>query len=118
MNHHWLQADWEPGLSITHLPHQHFLEREIKALILDVERTLLPGKEVILLKSVKDWVKEARRNLIIHLLSNNPSKTRIEAVANQLDIPFTYGAAKPRSKALRHVIDQLQLNPIHYCVDL
>ncbi len=60
-------------------------------------------------KSVKDWVSIAKNHFSIHLLSNNPSKRRIEAVAEQLAIGFSYGAAKPSRRALIKVIKEFQL---------
>ena len=111
MNQHWLNPDWEPGLSISSLPINHFLERGIKALVLDVDKTLLAGREIVLQQSVKEWVEEAHHHFLVHLLSNNPSKKRIGAVAEQLGLNFTFGAAKPRRKALRGVLVQLKQNP-------
>ncbi len=111
MSHHWLIPDWEPGLSLPHLSHKHLLDREIKAIVLDVDRTILPGKDLILHDSIKEWVNKARKDLTLHLLSNNPSKKRIENVANQLELTFTSGAAKPRRGALLKVLNQLDQKP-------
>ena len=48
MSQNLLKANWEPGLSIQDLPIQHLLDLGIKALVLDVDGTLLPRKELIL----------------------------------------------------------------------
>ncbi len=106
MDAHVLQPDWEPGLTVPHLPLQHFLDRDIQAVLLDVDRTLLPGHELVLPQSVMTWVANARQHLQLHLLSNNPSRQRIGEVAKQLGISFTSGAAKPRRGALRQVLEQ------------
>ena len=111
MSRHWLEPDWTPGLIIPDLPIKYFQDRGIKALLLDVDSTLLHGKGVTLHKSVKDWVLEARQNLKVHLLSNNPSKRRISAVADQLGITYTCSAAKPRRKALRKILKKMNLDP-------
>ena len=106
-----LEPNWQPGLGISNLPTQHFLDIGIKALILDVDGTLLPRHEKILHDSVTFWIENAKNFFVIHLLSNNPSKKRIESIAQQLNINFTYKAAKPTRKALRNVQEKLQLNP-------
>ncbi len=108
---HWLKPDWEPGLTLPSLPISTLLDLGIQAIILDVDGTILSGKENTLQTAVKDWVKSAQKHLSIHLLSNNPSKNRIGVVADQLGLTFTYGAAKPRRAPLNKVINQLNLRP-------
>jgi predicted HAD superfamily phosphohydrolase YqeG len=43
MGQHWLQPDWDPGLTIAHLALSHLTAQGIEAAVLDVDRTLLPG---------------------------------------------------------------------------
>ncbi len=112
MSQHWLKPDWEPGLSVPNLPIKYFLDRGVKALILDVDKTLLHGREVDLHSSVSEWVKEAKRDLELHLFSNNPSGKRIGSVAQQLGLSYTFGAAKPRRSALRGVLKRMGIKPI------
>ena len=111
MSQHWLKPNWDPGLTLPHLPIQHLLDQGMQALVLDVDRTLLPGRDIELPASVTAWVKEAQHHLSLHLFSNNPSRKRIGAVATQLDLPFTCSAAKPRRVRLRKVMKQLQFEP-------
>ena len=107
----WLKPDWEPGLCLPSIPLQHLFDREIKAIILDVDGTLLHGKRIDLHYSVKSWVEKARKDLYLHLLSNNPSRKRIGAVADQLNLGFTAGAGKTSRKALLNVLKELDLSP-------
>ena len=111
MQQNWFEPDWDPGLSIQNLPLKHFLEKGLKAIILDVDGTLIQGQDVLLHRLVKDWIIKAKPQLKLHLLSNNPSRKRIATVAEQVDLTFTFRAAKPRRGALIKVIEQLQLNP-------
>ena len=108
-NKHPLEPDWAPGLTIAHLPLPHLTARNIKAAVLDVDRTLLPGRNVELPESVRTWLDDAKRRMRLHLFSNTPSKPRIAAVADQLGLSFTSGAGKPRRGALRRVIQELDL---------
>ncbi len=106
----WLQPHWEPGVTIPELPIQNLIDMGIRAILLDVDGTLLPGKSTDVPQKVRDWVFEAKKDFSIHLISNNPSKKRISSVAEQLGgINFIYGAAKPRKHSLLKVLKQLGL---------
>ena len=109
-----LTPDWQPGCTLPQLPLAHLLERSepIRALVLDVDRTLLPRRSASLPASAEQWLREAQRLLPIQLLSNNPSRRRIGAVAETLGVPFTTSAGKPRRTALRRVLADLGL-PAH-----
>ena len=80
------------------------LDQGIKFLLLDVDGTLLAKNKIIVCNNVRNWVIAAKKEIDLHLLSNNPSRNRIKKVAAQLDLDFTYAAAKPSRKALRKVI--------------
>ena len=112
MINHWLMPKWEPGVSLPNIPHQQLHDRGIKGMVLDVDRTIVAGKKIVLPNSVIEWIKESKKKIQIQLLSNNPSKKRIEKIAHQLDLKFTYGAAKPRRAAVQKVLRELQLNPL------
>tara|TARA_B100001121_G_scaffold21426_2_gene16689 strand:- start:21 stop:530 length:510 start_codon:yes stop_codon:yes gene_type:complete len=111
MHRHWLIPDWDPGLTLAHLPLEPLLGRGIKVLLLDVDRTLLPGRDVQLPAPMRRWAEHASRLLHIHLISNNPSRQRIQAVAEQLNVTYTSSASKPRSGAIRRVIGKLPNAP-------
>jgi HAD superfamily phosphatase (TIGR01668 family) len=104
-----LRPDWLLDTTLAELPLQQLLERPIRALVLDVDRTLLPRRRADLPDPARRWLLAAREQLPIHLLSNNPSRQRIGAVARELDLPFTTAAGKPRRSALRRVLQQLNL---------
>jgi HAD superfamily phosphatase (TIGR01668 family) len=111
-----LTPDWMPGTTLAQLPLGMLLERRdapIRALVLDVDRTLLPRRSADLPASAEQWLRHAMASVPIHLLSNNPSRRRIGAVADQLGLPFTTSAGKPRRAALRRVLGELGLPPGH-----
>ena len=74
-------------------------------MILDVDGTLIAGKELYINKSVRDWVYESKKYFKVYLLSNNPSKRRIGEIAKQLDLQFSNRASKPRTKCLNTVLN-------------
>ncbi|WP_320664402.1 YqeG family HAD IIIA-type phosphatase [Prochlorococcus sp. MIT 1223] len=96
MTKNWLKPDWDTNLSIQNLSINELLSQEIKLLLLDVDGTLLPRQKINLPQSIKEWILEAKEQLHIHLLSNNPSKKRIKCIANELSLSYTYSASKPR----------------------
>ncbi len=111
ISRHLLQPDWELQTSLAGLPLERLIAQNIKALVLDVDRTLIPRRQSQLPPAVEQWLREAMPLLRIHLFSNNPSRRRIGAVADQLDLPYTVSAGKPRRSTLRRVLAELNLPP-------
>ena len=106
-----LVPDWLPGRTLAQLPLQHLLDQGIRALVLDVDRTMLPRRQAELPPTAEQWLRHASGVMPIHLLSNNPSRRRIGGVAEKLGLPYTTGAGKPRRTALRRVLASLGLPP-------
>ncbi len=106
-----LTPDWLPGTSLAHLPLQELVDRGIRALVLDVDRTLLPRRQATMPVQAELWLRHARERMPLHLLSNNPSRRRIGAVADTMGLPYTTSAGKPRRAALRKVLLELNLPP-------
>ena len=104
-----LRPNWLRECTLAELPLQELLDQPIRALVLDVDRTLLPRRQAELPASALRWLQQARQQVPIHLFSNNPSRQRIGAVAAQLDLPYTVSAGKPRRSALRRVLAELNL---------
>jgi HAD superfamily phosphatase (TIGR01668 family) len=104
-----LQPDWVAQGTLAELPLERLLERGIRALVLDVDRTLLPHRGSELPPAMERWLRRAQDSLPLHLFSNNPSRSRIGGVAARLGVPFTTSAGKPRRGALRRVLDGLNL---------
>lgn len=106
-----LTPDWLPGTSLAHLPLQELVDRGIRALVLDVDRTLLPRRQATMPVQAELWLRHARERMPLHLLSNNPSRRRVGAVADTMGLPYTTSAGKPRRAALRKVLLDLDLPP-------
>ncbi len=109
-----LTPGWAPSTTVAHLSLDELVRRAgqpIRALVIDVDRTLLPRRQSVMPLSAESWLRQAHRRMPIHLLSNNPSRRRIAAVAEPLGLPYTISAAKPRRGALRRVIDELGIPP-------
>lgn len=108
-----LTPDWHATTTLAQLPLEPLLDRGIRALVLDVDRTILPRRQAHLPPTAEQWLRHAASRLPIHLLSNNPSRRRIGGVAKALGVPYTTSAGKPRRTALRRVLGELGIAPGH-----
>ncbi|MCF0126109.1 MAG: YqeG family HAD IIIA-type phosphatase [Clostridia bacterium] len=82
-------------------------ENKIKALILDVDNTLIDYNKK-LEDSIKTWIKELKgQGVKIYILSNTNKKEKVETVANKLEIPYEYFAKKPFKKGFLAVQNKL-----------
>ena len=104
-----LQPDWVAPGTLAELSLDHLLERRIRALVLDVDRTLLPRHGHRMPEAVERWLQQAQQRMPLHLFSNNPSRSRIGRVADQLGVSYTTSAGKPRRGPLREVLAQLAM---------
>ena len=76
-------------------------------MILDVDGTLISGRNAVLSNDIKNWVINSKKFFYTYLFSNNPSKKRIKQIADQLDLDFTYSGGKPRRQKLNKVLDSI-----------
>ena len=82
-------------------------KNKLKALILDVDNTLIDYQEN-LSPSVIKWAKELKgQGTKLYILSNSNKKKKVETVANKLDIPFAYFAKKPLKFGFKKVQKEL-----------
>ncbi len=103
----WLKPNWECGEIITKISHKELLNKGIKGLMLDVDGTLIAGNQTKIDKTVMEWIIETKKHIDLYLVSNNPSRERIETIANQLNLKYTYRALKPRRGSILKAIDNL-----------
>ena len=73
-----------------------FLKKnKIKALILDVDNTLI-NYEKRLPEKVAKWARELKgQGIKLYILSNTNQEEKVKRVANALEIPYEYFAKKP-----------------------
>lgn len=74
---------------------QFLKEKKLKALILDIDNTLIDYNENLSEEKV-NWVKELRgQGIKFYILSNSNNKTKVENVSKKLNIPYINFAKKP-----------------------
>ena len=73
-----LEVNWDSNLPIYAISQSELQKKGIHSLLLDVDGTLVNRKSNIIPKAVKNWIRESKKLFSIHLISNNPSKKRID----------------------------------------
>jgi uncharacterized protein len=68
----------------------------IRALILDLDSTLVAPRSGVITNVVADWLSNAKSRFKVMVLSNNLKDKYVEQVAGILDIPVLGRAVKPR----------------------
>lgn len=88
-----------------------FLQKnKIKALILDVDNTLIDYNKTMS-ESVVNWAKETKgQGTKLYLLSNSNNKEKVEKVAKTLEIPYRNFAKKPLKSGFLKVQKELGEN--------
>lgn len=86
-----------------------FLQRnKIKALILDVDNTLIDYQKNMS-ESVEKWAKEMKgQGIKLYILSNTNHKEKVEKVSKRLNVPYHNLAKKPFKSGFLKVQRELQ----------
>lgn len=87
-----------------------FLENNIKAIILDVDNTLLDF-DLNIVEGLKEWYQRVRESGITAIIVSNSGKVaKIEKVANLLEIEYIRYGMKPLKKGLKAAQKKLGVN--------
>ncbi|MDB9528618.1 YqeG family HAD IIIA-type phosphatase [Oscillatoria sp. CS-180] len=109
MCNHKLQPDLvlgEPVLGITpEIIHRY----RLRGLILDVDETLVPFREIETTSEVIAWFNTLREQVPIWLVSNNMNESRIRRIAESLKAPYIIAAGKPSRRKLRQAAEAMKL---------
>lgn len=86
-------------------------ENNIKALILDVDNTLIDYYKNLSEENVI-WANKLKEHGIkLYILSNSNKKEKVKNVSEKLDIPYEYFAKKPFKKGFLKIQKVLNLKP-------
>ena len=102
-----LKVNWDSNLPIYAISQSELQRKGIHSLLLDVDGTLVNRKSNMIPKAVKNWIRESKKLFSLYLISNNPSKKRIEKIAKELNLKYKYNASKPRKKTTLSAIDEI-----------
>ena len=91
-------------------------ENNIKALILDVDNTLIDYYKYLYEKKIT-WVYDLlNKGIKIYILSNTNKKEKVKKVADTLNLPYEYFAKKPSKKGFLKVQNILKMKPTEIAV--
>lgn len=93
--------------SVCEITPQLLREREITALVLDVDNTLATHGHPIPFQGVSEWLDRMRLAGIKLLILSNNSRKRVAPFADRLGLAFTSRAFKPLSFGLRRACRQM-----------
>lgn len=97
--------------SVQDITIQFLIKNKIKALILDVDNTLIDYYRNLSDDVVK-WARELKgQGLRLYILSNTNKKDKVETVAKKLEIPYKMFARKPSKKGFIKIQKELKLEP-------
>lgn len=83
----------------------------IKGIITDMDNTLVPWSDRTVYPKLAEWfITLKKMGFKLYIVSNN-SRDRGALLARELDIPAIWYAVKPRRKAFRKAISEMQLAP-------
>lgn len=104
-----LQPNIVLGQTVLALTPDLIRSYDIKGMILDVDETIVPFRQAETSEALREWMETLKPLVSLWLVSNNTSKSRIQAIAEPLAIPYIARAAKPSRRKLRQVLTDMQL---------
>lgn len=95
--------------SVTQISHEYLSKNHIKALILDVDNTLIDYDKNLSIEII-NWVKELKKNAIkMMILSNSNKKEKVKQVAEKLGLDYIYFGMKPLKKGFKKAKQKLNI---------
>lgn len=86
-------------------------KNDIKALILDVDNTLIDHKKN-LSQEIINWSKKIKQHRIkLYILSNSNKKNKVKKVAEILEVPYIFFAKKPLKGGFKKIAKILNISP-------
>ena len=96
--------------TVTDITLDFLQKNKLKALILDVDNTLIDYYKSLSEKTI-EWAKDLQNNgITLYILSNTNKKKKVEMVANKLGIPYEMFAKKPAKKGFLRVQEKININ--------
>lgn len=83
----------------------------IKAIIFDIDNTLVTYDDLTAPEYTKKWFDELHDNGILTYLVSNNNENRVRIFGESMGEPYFYKALKPRKKFLKMACDDLGVQP-------
>ncbi|MBW3113031.1 MULTISPECIES: YqeG family HAD IIIA-type phosphatase [Bacillaceae] len=85
----------------------HLKEKGIKAIITDLDNTLVEWDRPNATPKLIQWFKEMQEQGILVTIVSNNNKSRVGAFAEPLGVPFIFQARKPMGRAFKKAIKEM-----------
>ena len=97
--------------SIFDLDPEHLRRRGIKGIITDMDNTLVPWNDRSVYPRLSRWLENLKeKGFFLYIISNSTPR-RGKKLAGDLEIPAIWYAIKPRRRAFRKAIKEMNLLP-------
>lgn len=83
----------------------------IKALLFDLDSTLMASKSGIYTEKTLKFLDNARKKFFIAVVSNNKNEKYIDKVKSISDFPLLFDACKPKTNVIRKFLHEYNLIP-------
>lgn len=94
--------------SIYEINLEYLKEDGIKAMILDLDNTIVARNSSIATDDLKNWLLEIEKEGFKACILSNNWKQRVESIAAQVNLPLVARAAKPRKGAFKRALKVLE----------
>lgn len=91
-------------------------QNNLKALILDVDNTLIDYYKNLKDNTIQWANKMKEQGIILYILSNTNKRQKVENVANALKIPYMLFAKKPSKKGFIKIQKEINIAPANIAV--
>ena len=96
--------------SVTQISYDYLISKNIKALILDVDNTLIDYNKNLSSEIIK-WAEELKeKNIKLYILSNSNKREKVKNVAKKLDIDYMFFGMKPLKRGFKKIHKKLNIN--------
>ena len=82
----------------------------IKALLFDLDSTLMKSKSGEYDEKTIDWLKQVNKDFFVGIVSNNCNKDYIEKVMKVTTFPIVFNAGKPDVKVAKKFMEEYNLS--------
>lgn len=90
-------------------------ESGIKAMLFDLDSTLMASKSATYSEEIINWLNIVRKDFFIAVVSNNKNPVYIEKVKSISDFPLLFDAQKPKTKKVLEFLNEHQID-VKECV--
>ena len=101
--------------SIYEINLEELKSQGIKAILFDLDSTLMASKSGKYFEETKQWLSQVKKDFFIAVVSNNKNPDYIEKVRAVTDFPCVFDAKKPKIDVVKRFLQENDLTP-HDCV--